>query len=92
MESPGKRQREAVNVIFRVLQALVDGDFSLAKELLGRAKELDMAKVNCSLFSAIERFIENEGDTEAMVELLVASNSTPYETAVVAIAAQRKGH
>ncbi|TAN28106.1 MAG: hypothetical protein EPN30_03415 [Actinomycetota bacterium] len=81
MDSRGRSQREAVNVIFKLLEALVDGNDDLAGKLLEKAQALDVAGVNLGLLDAISGYMRSNGSLEAKRLLEQRVASTPYEVA-----------
>ncbi len=81
MDSRGRSQREAVDVIFRLLKAVAEGNPTLAWKLLGRAKGLDLAGVNSELLEAISSYLRSDGSAESKRQLKKVIAATPYETA-----------
>ena len=81
MNSTGRSQREAVDVIFRLLKAVAEGNPILAQKLLGRAKGLDLAGVNSELLGAISTYLRSDGSAESKRQLKQRVAATPYETA-----------
>ena len=81
MNSSGRSQREAVDVIFRLLQAVVAGNGVLAWKLLRRAEGLDLAGVNSKLLESISNYLRSQGSTEAKLQLKQRISGTPYEMA-----------
>ena len=81
MNSSGKSQREAVDVIFKLFKAVAEGNPILARKLLGKAKGLDLAGVNSELLEAISSYLGSDGSAESKRQLKKRVASTPYETA-----------
>lgn len=91
MESEnGKSQREAVNVVFRLLDALISGDVLLIGELLVRLRQLDQAKVYFDFGLLIESFLE-EGISEDSLDRLNAQlEGTPFASFLLELMASKR--
>ncbi len=77
----GKSQREAVTVIFKLLDSIVAGKTDLAGELLERAESLDVAGVNAELLSSISEYLRSNAGSVAKQRLKENVAGTPYEVA-----------
>lgn len=77
----GRSQREAVTVIFRLLEAMVAGEMVVAHGLLERALSLDVAGVNSELLASISDYIKSNADDAAKWRLRDNVAGTPYEVA-----------
>ncbi|NNN18416.1 MAG: hypothetical protein HKL84_01040 [Acidimicrobiaceae bacterium] len=81
MKSDGRSQREAVTVIFRLLEVAAAGEFEVARELAKRANELDVSGVNSDLLSALHCYLESGASAESKQQLQRIVAATPYEVA-----------
>ncbi len=81
MDSKGTLQRDAVTVIFRLLEALSDGELSLAQDLLEKATALDVAEVNSDLLKVIAECIGSNCSLVARRRIVEMVSGTPYESA-----------
>lgn len=81
MNPDGRSQREAVTVIFRLLEVIAAGEFDVAQELLKRANELDVSGVNTDLLAALLYYLESGASAESKQQLERNVAATPYEVA-----------
>ena len=77
----GRSQREAVTVIYRLLEALVAGELVVARVLCERASDLDVVGVNSELLASISEYIESNASVAAKFRLKDNVAGTPYELA-----------
>ena len=81
MDSEGRLQRDAVTVIFRLLEALSDGELILAQDLLEKATLLDVARVNSELLELIAECISSNSSLDSRRRIVAKVAGTPYEAA-----------
>ncbi len=77
----GRSQREAVTVIYRLLEAMAAGEFVIAHTLLERASVLDVSGVNSELLESISDYLKFNANDAAKWRLKGAVAGTPYELA-----------
>lgn len=79
-ETSGRAQREAVNVIFRLLTALRNDEITLSRELLGRLRELDVAGIYSNLVVMATNVIESGANAQSLQMLRDEIRGTPFES------------
>ncbi len=81
MESgDGKIQREAVNVVFRLLEALQRGDALLVSELLSRLRNLDQANVYFDFGELVEVILKDGITDKSLDRVRSHFEGTPFES------------
>ena len=85
MVSRGRAQREAVTVIFRLLEAVSNGNIRQAHSLLTQAMTLDEAGVNYGLLEAIGYYLESDASADSKEKIGVHVAGTPFEVAAAAL-------
>lgn len=79
-EPDGRAQREAVNVILRLLSSLRNDDINLARELLVRVRELDVTGVHSNLMVLVSNVIDSRADARSLQLLYDEIQGTPFES------------
>ena len=85
MVSRGRAQREAVTVIFRLLEAVSNGNIHQAHSLLSQAMALDEAGVNSGLLEAIGYYLESDASADSKQKISLHVAGTPYEVAAATL-------
>ncbi len=85
MVSRGRTQREAVTVIFRLFEALSNGNIHRAYSLLRQAIALDEAGVNSGLLEAIGCYLESNASADSKAKISLHVAGTPYEVAAASL-------
>lgn len=77
----GRSQREAVNVIFRLLLSLRKKDIRLSEELLERLCQLDSSGIHVELSNLIAKAIDAGADEKSLDAIRCKVGGTPFESA-----------
>lgn len=81
MESgDGKVQREAVNVVFRLLEALQRRDALLVSKLLSRLRNLDQANVYFDFGKLVEAMLKEGISGKSLDRIQSYFEGTPFES------------